>query len=103
MSLLAAAGLASAANEVAMTRLMSMKLAEREEYRAKGMYAPGRYANSTNRFVPCRHGKAGEYSCDKVNQHGFLTHEQMGSTTREGNDVWGEFILFMFLEGLVTD
>ncbi|KAK2841569.1 hypothetical protein FQN49_006126, partial [Arthroderma sp. PD_2] len=59
VSLLAAAGLASAANELAMNRLMSMKMAQREEYRAKGMYSPGRY-NGTNRFVPCRKGKAGE-------------------------------------------
>ncbi|GBF66029.1 hypothetical protein TMEN_8747 [Trichophyton mentagrophytes] len=89
VSLLAAAGLASAANEFAMNRLMSMKVSEREEYRAKGMFAPGRYGNSTNKFVPCRHGKSGEYSCNKVDKHGFLTHQEMGSTTREGNDVWG--------------
>ncbi|KAG5795854.1 hypothetical protein H9Q69_005072 [Fusarium xylarioides] len=39
--------------------------------------------------TPCADGKAGGYSCNKIDLLGFLRHQDMGSRTRVGNDVWG--------------
>lgn len=72
-----------------MERLMALKVAQREAQRAKGVFDSRRNQPLAS-FQPCVNGKAGEYSCDKVDLHGFLTHEEMASTTREGNDVWGK-------------
>lgn len=90
LPLLAAVGLASAADSsgVTMERLMNLKVAQREEYRNQGYLDPGKY-NGNNKLHKCRDGRAGEYRCDNVDMHGFLSHEEMGSSTREGNDIWG--------------
>lgn len=88
ISVLAAAGLANAADSAAMDRLMSKKLIQREDYRNQGFFHPGKY-NNNNHYRKCHKGHAGEYSCDNVDMHGFLSHEEMGSATREGNDIWG--------------
>lgn len=37
----------------------------------------------------CVDGKAGEYACNKIDLKAFLRHQDMGSRTRVGNDVWG--------------
>ncbi|KAK2741563.1 hypothetical protein FQN57_005546 [Myotisia sp. PD_48] len=91
LSLLATAAVASAsesAKALTMARLMDMKISQREEFRSQNVFAAGKYGK-TNRYTRCRRGKAGEYGCDNVDMHGFLSHEEMGSKTREGNDVWG--------------
>lgn len=89
LSFLAVAGLASAANPAAMDRLMTLKSEQREAFRSQGMFDSGKYGRD-NKFHKCRGGRSGEYACNNVNMHGFLSHEEMGSTTREGNDVWGK-------------
>lgn len=93
VSLLAVTGVASAAEPAVMDRLMSLKLSQREEYQSQGFFEPGKY-NGNNRYQKCHNGHAGEYRCDNVDMHGFLSHEEMGSSTREGNDIWG--MLFSF-------
>ncbi|EAS34467.3 uncharacterized protein CIMG_05491 [Coccidioides immitis RS] len=87
LMLLASAGLASAANRAAMDRLMSMKLEAQDNMERDGLFEAGRYRAS--RQVKCVDGKAGEYSCNNVDLHGFLPHEDLGSQTRRGNDIWG--------------
>lgn len=103
LPLLAAVGLASAADSgVTMERLMNMKVAQREEYRNQGYFDPGKY-NGDNTLHKCRDGRAGEYRCDNVDMHGFLSHEEMGSSTREGNDIWGmSDVLVCFLACLTA-
>ena len=92
LSSLAVASLALADQET-MDRLMSMKLTQREAHRAAGAFAPARYSSTskaTSKAVTkCKNGKAGEYACENVDMHSFLSHEEMGSKTREGNDIWG--------------
>ena len=88
LSFLAVAGFASAAKPAAMERLMTLKSEQREAFRSQGVFDRGRYGRD-NKFHKCRGGRSGEYACNNVNMHGFLSHEEMGSTTREGNDVWG--------------
>lgn len=101
LSSLAVASLALADKET-MDRLMSMKLAQREASRASGAFAPARHADN-NGLTQCKNGKAGEYSCENVDLHGFLSHEEMGSKTREGNDIWGTFLALFQLRSRDSD
>lgn len=78
------------ADELKMDRLMNMKLDHWGKMRAEGMFDSNRVASVAQK-VTCSGGKAGNYSCDHVDLLSFLSHEDMGSTTREGNDVWGIF------------
>lgn len=78
---------AEAANK--MERLMSLKLEQRDKMVVEGAFAPGKY-EKVSTLTKCTNGKAGEYACSGVDLAAFLPHEAMGSTTREGNDVWGE-------------
>lgn len=78
------------ADELKMDRLMNMKLEQWGKMRAEGMFDPNRVASMAQK-VTCSGGKAGDYSCDHVDLLSFLSHEDMGSITREGNDVWGMF------------
>lgn len=87
LSSLAVASLAFA-DKASMGRLMSMKMAQREASRAAGAFAPAKY-DGNNRLQKCKNGKAGEYACENVDMHGFLSHAEMGSEAREGNDLWG--------------
>lgn len=69
-----------------MEEMMQKKLAFREKERALGRIG---VAETNQAKVPCRDGKAGEYQCNNIDQWGFLAHVDMGSRTREGNDIWG--------------
>ncbi|KAK2735926.1 hypothetical protein FQN57_001066 [Myotisia sp. PD_48] len=84
---LAFASLASAAGPELMQQLMARKTEHRIKLRAEGLFDEGRYLG-VNKLTPCANGKSGEYSCQNVDMHGFLSHQAMGSRTREGNDVW---------------
>ncbi|KAI9844683.1 MAG: hypothetical protein M1837_005425 [Sclerophora amabilis] len=81
-------GAATAGEERKMDRLMSMKTQQWDKMRAEGQFDRDTY-KSLQRATPCVNGKAGEYACDNVDLLSFLSHQDMGSTTREGNDVWG--------------
>lgn len=89
VSLLSLACLGAASREGApiMSHLMSIKTEHRERARAQGLFKPNSYIDLAK--TPCVDGKAGEYSCENVDLLGFLSHQAMGSTTREGNDIWG--------------
>lgn len=73
-----------------MASLKAMKIATRQRMQAEGAFDVNKY-ESHQGVTPCVDGKAGEYSCDNVDLHGFLTHGDMGSATREGNDIWGRY------------
>jgi hypothetical protein len=76
------------ANHVAMDRLMGMKVSSREKLRSNGYFEPGKW-QSSNAVQTCTGGKAGEYGCDNVDLYSFASHEDLGSATKEGNDLWG--------------
>lgn len=84
---LGCAAAASREGEAAMDRLMSVKLEQREKFRAQGLFNANQYPDMGSQ--KCVNGKAGEYSCENVDLLAFLSHQAMGSTTREGNDIWG--------------
>lgn len=71
---------------VKMAALMELKTAHRENQRGLGAFASGAYVSQGP--TPCVAGKAGQFSCENVDLKTFLTHADMGSATREGNDVW---------------
>jgi hypothetical protein len=86
-SVIAVLALAGSAVAKEMADLMAIKTAQRNAQRTKGLFRKGRW---NKRFKgQCRNGKSGEYACNNVDLQDFLSHEQMGSETREGNDVWG--------------
>ncbi|KAF7592141.1 hypothetical protein BBP40_000628 [Aspergillus hancockii] len=89
LSFLSLASLATASREAApvMNHLMSIKTEHREQARAQGLFKLNNYIDLGK--TPCVNGKAGEYSCENVDLLGFLSHQALGSTSREGNDVWG--------------
>ncbi|GES58635.1 regulatory P-domain-containing protein [Aspergillus terreus] len=89
LSSLALASLATASfeGEAKMSHLMSLKMQSRERARASGLFQVNRYMDRG--ATKCKNGKAGEYSCDNVDLNAFLSHQAMGSVTREGNDIWG--------------
>jgi choice-of-anchor B domain-containing protein len=77
----------SAPNAVSMSVVRQRKVEQREQDIAAGVFDLDRY--ETTGATACVDGKAGEYSCNNVDLKGFLRHQDMGSRTREGNDVWG--------------
>lgn len=97
-STLALLGLVGTAFASEMDLLMEMKTAERAAMRSRGDFAKGKHARREKE--KCKDGRAGEYACDNVDMLDFISHEEMGSTTREGNDVWGESIPFSSLLAL---
>lgn len=78
------------ANHVAMERLMDLKVTSREKLRSDGYFTTGRW-KSTKAVQACTNGKAGEYSCNGVDLQAFTSHEDLGSKTKEGNDIWGMY------------
>ncbi|KAF2458028.1 hypothetical protein BDY21DRAFT_285195 [Lineolata rhizophorae] len=87
VTLLALTGAALGANQMAMDRLVSIKTSQRASQRERGMFRSQAYPSKKN--VPCVDGMAGEYACENVDLMAFLSHEDMGSVEREGNDIWG--------------
>ncbi|KAL4735832.1 hypothetical protein BDV11DRAFT_211747 [Aspergillus similis] len=89
LSLLSVACVATASRHGAETMeyLMSLKQQSRERARAQGLFNINRYPDEGAK--KCTNGKAGEYSCENVDLLSFLSHQALGSATREGNDVWG--------------
>ncbi|CAH0051354.1 unnamed protein product [Clonostachys solani] len=77
----------SAPKAVSMATLKQRKVEQREKDVANGLFDVDRYEATS--ATPCVDGKAGEYSCNNVDLLGFLRHQDVGSRTREGNDIWG--------------
>lgn len=82
-----AAGPAMSAGHAAMSHLHALKTAHREAGRAAGLFAPGKYPVAP--AAKCQSGSAGDYSCNNIDLQGHLPHDKMGSSSREGNDIWG--------------
>ncbi|OJJ06691.1 hypothetical protein ASPVEDRAFT_140969 [Aspergillus versicolor CBS 583.65] len=89
ISILSLACVASASHQGGRTmeHLMSLKMQSRERARAQGLFNLNRYPDQADK--KCSQGKAGEYSCENVDLLSFLSHQALGSVTREGNDLWG--------------
>ncbi|KAG6202757.1 hypothetical protein E4U35_004961 [Claviceps purpurea] len=75
----------SAANQ--MSEAMKMKTSFHKQKQDAGIFDDKQYEAKSN--VECKDGRAGEYGCKNVNLKGSLGHGDMGSQTREGNDIWG--------------
>lgn len=82
-----AASPAMAVGQLAMSQLHSLKTSHREAGKLAGLFAPGKYPVAP--AAKCQSGSAGDYTCDKVDLQGHLPHDRMGSSSREGNDIWG--------------
>lgn len=85
-----------AVTRVSMAEIRADKEAKRATARANGVFAANKYpsmkANPNARMAAsvCTNGKAANtYSCGNVDLHGFVSHQDLGSKTREGNDIWG--------------
>ena len=92
---LALAGIVAASDGGEMDRLMQMKEATRARQRAEGVFDQQREFLAPQSLQKCVNGKTDsapgqvQYGCDKVDLHGFLSHAEMTSQTKEGNDIWG--------------
>lgn len=78
----------SAPYAISMAAMREIKMQQREQDRAAGIFETNRYV--AQGATKCSNGKAGEYSCRNVDLMGFIRHQDMGSGDREGNDVWGK-------------
>jgi len=77
----------AAGNAAVMEELMEVKTKQWDAARASGLF--DLFHPKIKTQTPCKDGKAGEYGCNKINLHGFLSHADLGSATKAGNDVWG--------------
>lgn len=77
----------SAPNAVSMATLRQRKAEQRQRDAAGGFFDVDRYEAVGP--SSCEDGKAGEYLCNNVDLLGFMRHQDTGSQTREGNDIWG--------------
>ncbi|KAK3392803.1 hypothetical protein B0H63DRAFT_424595 [Podospora didyma] len=85
---LATAALAGTAMAESMAVLKQRKLDTWAAQNEAGVFDINRYA-ALAATTPCVNNKAGEYACSNVDLISFLRHQDMGSSTRKGNDVWG--------------
>ncbi|ROT42639.1 hypothetical protein SODALDRAFT_288024 [Sodiomyces alkalinus F11] len=89
LSLLAAAALAGTVSaESAMESLRKLKLETWTAESEAGAFDVDRY-EPLMASAACVNGRAGEYRCSNVDMADFLRHQDMGSSTRRGNDIWG--------------
>lgn len=80
-----------------MRNLMEVKTSHRESGKSEGLFDANRYTSTS--ATQCANGQAGDYSCENVDLQSHLTHADMGSSTREGNDVWGESLTCLMMPG----
>ncbi|AEO59693.1 hypothetical protein MYCTH_2308164 [Thermothelomyces thermophilus ATCC 42464] len=87
------AGAGTAASASKMEELMDIKTKQWDEARAKGLFGGSLLYRKITSKQACINGVAGKgtaaYRCNNVDLHGFLSHEDLGSSTKAGNDVWG--------------
>ncbi|UNI17605.1 hypothetical protein JDV02_003937 [Purpureocillium takamizusanense] len=77
----------NAPNAVSMEVLKQKKLDQLAKDEQAGVFAKDKY--TLQGATSCAGGKAGEYSCNKVDLKGFLRHQDLQSRSRRGNDIWG--------------
>lgn len=73
---------------VPMSVMHQIKLESYEKQKLVGAYDEGRYQSQGAQ--KCDGGKAGEYKCQGIDLKGLITHGDMRSKNRIGNDVWGK-------------
>lgn len=78
----------NAPNAISMEKSKQMKIDQQARDERAGAFAENRYILQP--ATACKDGKAGEYSCNKLDLKGFLRHQDMQSRSRRGNDVWGK-------------
>ncbi|KAL2211284.1 hypothetical protein CC79DRAFT_1339645 [Sarocladium strictum] len=71
-----------------MSVLKELKVKQWAKQEAEGAFDLDRY-EALQAVTTCTNGRAGEYRCNNVNLVSFLRHQDLGSSTRTGNDVWG--------------
>lgn len=69
-----------------MAVLKELKLKEWAEESAAGAFDLDRY-EVLQAATACTNGRAGEYQCSNIDMMAFLRHQDMGSSTRTGNDI----------------
>ncbi|KAK4038333.1 hypothetical protein C8A01DRAFT_37721 [Parachaetomium inaequale] len=83
----------SPASASKMEEIMDIKIQQWEEARAQGLFGGSTLYRKITSKQACKNGVAGSgtaaYHCNNVDLHGFLSHEDLASTTKAGNDVWG--------------
>lgn len=72
-----------------MDRLMELKTQDWDDADRKGFFGGSKLYKKIKNYSPCRKGYAGEYQCNSIDMHGFLSHEDLGSESMRGNDLWG--------------
>ncbi|OJD16212.1 hypothetical protein AJ78_03591 [Emergomyces pasteurianus Ep9510] len=82
-------------NMMQMQRLMDVKLAAREKPIKNGVLDEGGY-KFINRPPCCVNGKAGEFSCNKVDMTAFLGHQDMWSGAEKEMIFGVRFNAFLF-------
>lgn len=85
----AVSALVGSATAESMAVLKQLKIDAWAAQNEAGVYDINRYAAQA--ATTCVNGKAGEYQCKNVDLVAFLRHQDMGSSTRKGNDIWGVF------------
>ncbi|EAA26632.1 hypothetical protein GE21DRAFT_2745 [Neurospora crassa] len=85
--LAAVTAFAGTAAAESMAKLRELKIDTWARQHEAGAYDIDRYQATA--ATSCVNGKAGEYQCSNVDLKGFLRHQDMGSSTRKGNDIWG--------------
>lgn len=85
-TLVAAASLQGLASAGSMAELRELKMQTWAAQNEAGVFDVDRY-EALAASTPCVNGKAGEYQCNKVDLISFLRHQDMGSSTRKGNDI----------------
>lgn len=89
----------NAPHAIGMGQLRQRKMALHESQAAAGVFDKDRYKTLSS-GTSCSNGKAGEYSCNNIDLKGFLRHQDTGSRTRVGNDIWGMFKNYCNLSSL---
>lgn len=84
----AVSALAATAAAEPMSVLRKLKLDTWAAQSEAGIFDVDRY--EAQAATACVDGRAGEYRCNNVDLVSFLRHQDMGSSTRRGNDIWGE-------------
>lgn len=87
LALATVAATGASAMSAKMETLRSVKQDQWAQMRDEGAFDEDQYRAMA--VTKCVNGKAGEYSCNNVDMMAFLSHQDMGSRTRMGNDIWG--------------
>ncbi|KAK3293041.1 uncharacterized protein B0H64DRAFT_204892 [Chaetomium fimeti] len=86
-------GAGSPAAASKMEEIMDVKTKQWDAARARGLFGGSTLYRKVTSKQRCVNGVAGKgnaaYRCNNVDLHGFLSHEDLASTTKAGNDVWG--------------